>query len=76
VETRVGPDCALYVCDWPNSVIGHYHASYRDPRRDHSNRGIRRITAKDSPLVTKPQFAARNAIPRASRKAALRKSDA
>ncbi len=54
VETRVGPDGALYVCDWLNPVIGHYQASYRDPRRDRSHGRIWRVTAKDRPLVPKP----------------------
>lgn len=51
VETRVGPDGALYVCDWLNPVIGHYQASYRDPRRDRSHGRIWRVTANDRPLV-------------------------
>lgn len=50
VETRVGPDGAIYVCDWLNPVIGHYQASYRDPRRDRSHGRIWRLTAKDRPL--------------------------
>ncbi len=57
VETRVGPDGALYVCDWLNPVIGHYQASYRDPRRDRSHGRIWRVTAKGRPLVQKPNFA-------------------
>ena len=24
LETRVGPDGAIYICDWLNPVIGHY----------------------------------------------------
>ena len=54
VESRVGPDGAIYVCDWLNPVIGHYQASYRDPRRDRSHGRIWRMTAKDRPLVPKP----------------------
>jgi len=61
VETRVGPDGALYVCDWLNPVIGHYQASYRDPRRDRSHGRIWRVTAKDRPLIPKPQLAAKDA---------------
>jgi putative heme-binding domain-containing protein len=51
VETRVGPDGALYVCDWYNPIIGHYQASYREPRRDHDHGRIWRITYKGRPLV-------------------------
>lgn len=61
VETRVGPDGALYVCDWLNPVIGHYQASYRDPRRDRSHGRIWRVTAKGRPLVQKPQLASKDA---------------
>lgn len=49
LETRVGPDGALYVCDWLNSVVGHYQASYRDPKRDLSHGRIWRITANNRP---------------------------
>ena len=54
VESRVGPDGAIYICDWLNPVIGHYQASYRDPRRDHSHGRIWRITAKGRDLVKRP----------------------
>lgn len=54
LETRVGPDGAIYICDWLNPVIGHYQASYRDPRRDLSHGRIWRMTARDRPLVTRP----------------------
>ncbi len=57
VETRVGPDGAIYVCDWLNPIIGHYQASYRDPRRDRSHGRIWRITAKGRALVKNPQLA-------------------
>jgi len=61
IETRVGPDGALYVCDWLNPVIGHYQASYRDPRRDRSHGRIWRVTAKDRPLIQRPKLAGMNA---------------
>jgi putative heme-binding domain-containing protein len=51
LETHVGPDGALYVCDWLNTVIGHYQASYRDPRRDLSHGRIWRVTANGRPLL-------------------------
>jgi putative heme-binding domain-containing protein len=60
LETRVGPDGGLYLCDWFNPIIGHYQASYRDPRRDHSHGRIWRITAKGRPLVKPPVFEAKN----------------
>ncbi|MEY4271638.1 MAG: hypothetical protein RL250_504 [Verrucomicrobiota bacterium] len=54
VESRVGPEGAIYVADWLNPVIGHYQASYRDPRRDQSHGRIWRITAEGRPTVPRP----------------------
>jgi putative heme-binding domain-containing protein len=67
VETRVGPDGAIYVCDWLNPVIGHYQASYRDPRRDRSHGRIWRVTAKGRPLLEKPALGSMNAAERIER---------
>jgi putative heme-binding domain-containing protein len=61
VETRGGPDGAIYVCDWLNPVIGHYQASYRDPRRDLSHGRIWRITANQRPLVPRPALGGKTA---------------
>jgi mono/diheme cytochrome c family protein/glucose/arabinose dehydrogenase len=58
VDVSVGPDGALYACDWFNAVIGHYQASYADPRRDRSHGRIWRITAKGLPTVTQPDLVA------------------
>jgi glucose/arabinose dehydrogenase/mono/diheme cytochrome c family protein len=57
VDVSVGPDGAIYVCDFYNPIIGHYQASYRDPKRDKSHGRIWRITAKNRPLITPPNFA-------------------
>ncbi|HTU24869.1 MAG TPA: PVC-type heme-binding CxxCH protein, partial [Pirellulales bacterium] len=54
LETKTGPDGAIYICDWCNPIIGHYQASYRDPARDHSHGRIWRMTAKNRPLVKRP----------------------
>jgi len=61
VETRVGPDGAIYVCDWLNPIIGHYQASYRDPRRDRSHGRIWRMTATGRPLAQRPALEKMNA---------------
>ena len=58
VDVSVGPDGALYACDWFNAVIGHYQASYADPRRDRSHGRIWRITAKGLPSVKQPDLVA------------------
>lgn len=57
VDVSIGPDGAMYLCDWFNPVIGHYQASYADPRRDRAHGRIWRITAKGRPLVKQPALA-------------------
>ncbi len=51
VDVRFGPDGALYLCDWFNTLIGHYQTSLRDPGRDRTRGRIWRVTAKGRPLV-------------------------
>jgi glucose/arabinose dehydrogenase/mono/diheme cytochrome c family protein len=58
VDVSVGPDGAMYLADWFNPVIGHYQASYADPRRDKTHGRIWRITAKGRPTVKQPNLAA------------------
>ena len=33
--TLIGPDGAVYVADWYNSIINHAQHDFRDPRRAH-----------------------------------------
>ena len=56
VDVKIGPDGAIYIADWYNSIINHAQHDFRDPRRDHSHGRIWRITYKDRPLVKKPQL--------------------
>jgi putative heme-binding domain-containing protein len=63
LEAKVGPDGAIYICDWCNPVIGHYQASYRDPRRDHTHGRVWRVTARGRPTVKPPALAAMDATP-------------
>ena len=56
VDVKIGPDGAVYVADWYNSVINHASHDFRDPRRDHNHGRIWRITHKDRPLVKKPKL--------------------
>lgn len=46
VDVNMGPDGALYLADWFNPIIQHGEVDFRDPRRDHSNGRIWRISAK------------------------------
>jgi len=61
VDVSVGPDGALYVADWFNPIIGHYQASYADPRRDKSHGRIWRITADGRSPVDYPDLSNKNA---------------
>jgi putative membrane-bound dehydrogenase-like protein len=57
VDVSVGPDGALYLADWYNPIIGHYQASYADPRRDKSHGRIWRITSKQHQSIVQPDLA-------------------
>jgi putative heme-binding domain-containing protein len=56
VDVKTGPDGAIYVADWYNSIINHAQHDFRDPRRDHEHGRIWRITHKERPLVEKPEL--------------------
>jgi putative membrane-bound dehydrogenase-like protein len=58
VDVSVGPDGAIYLADWFNPIIGHYQASYADPRRDKTHGRIWRITAKGLAPAKQPRLAA------------------
>ncbi|MEO6150664.1 MAG: PVC-type heme-binding CxxCH protein [Mucilaginibacter sp.] len=46
VDVKMGPDGAIYVADFYNSIIGHYEVPLDDPRRDKVRGRIWRITYK------------------------------
>ncbi len=56
VDIKIGPDGAIYILDWYNPIIGHYQASLRDPQRDKTKGRVWRITAKNRPLLNRPQL--------------------
>lgn len=56
VDVKIGPDGAVYVADWYNSIINHGQHDFRDPRRDHEHGRIWRISATGRPLVEKPRL--------------------
>jgi putative heme-binding domain-containing protein len=59
VDVKLGPDGALYICDWYNPIIGHYQASFRHPDRDKAHGRIWRVTYNGRPLLTPPAVLAR-----------------
>lgn len=52
VDVKIGPDGAVYVAGWYNSIINHAQHDFRD----HDHGRIWRITHKDRPLVKKPKL--------------------
>ncbi|QDU64416.1 HEAT repeat protein [Planctomycetes bacterium Pan216] len=57
IDVKLGPDGALYVCDWYNPIINHGEVDFRDPRRDKTHGRIWRVVRKDRELAPKPDFA-------------------
>src|SRR5947209_6832116 len=53
VAVNVGPDGAIYFCDWQNPIIGHMQHHLRDPNRDHGHGRIYRISYNGR-LLMKP----------------------
>jgi putative heme-binding domain-containing protein len=53
IDAKVGPDGAIYIADWSNPIIQHGEVDFRDPRRDHENGRIWRITYKGRKLAPK-----------------------
>lgn len=56
VDLQLGPDGALYVCDFYNSIIGHYEVDLKHPLRDRERGRIWRIVytgddKKEGPVV-------------------------
>ena len=56
VDVSVGPDGAIYIADWFNPIIGHYQASYADPRRDRTRGRIWRLSAKERARIEQPKL--------------------
>ena len=47
----MGPEGAIYFCDWHKPLIGHMQHHIRDPNRDHEHGRIYRITYEGRPLM-------------------------
>ena len=60
VDLQLGPDGALYICDFYNSIIGHYEVDLLHPKRDRHRGRIWRIVYtgdRSKPAPTPPNFA-------------------
>ncbi len=57
VDVSMGPDGAMYLADWYNPVIGHYQASYADPKRDKHHGRIWRVSSTKLDAVRPPSLA-------------------
>ncbi|GBD35669.1 hypothetical protein HRbin36_00783 [bacterium HR36] len=56
VDVKIGPDGAIYIADFFQEIIGHMQYEFRDPRRDHLNGRIWRITQKGRKPLPRPQL--------------------
>jgi glucose/arabinose dehydrogenase/azurin len=56
VAVNVGPDGAIYFCDWHKPLIGHMQHHLRDPNRDQDHGRIYRITYEGRPLLKQPKI--------------------
>jgi glucose/arabinose dehydrogenase/azurin len=56
VAVSVGPDGAVYFCDWQNPIIGHMQHHLRDPNRDHDHGRVYRITYGGRDLLKQPRI--------------------
>lgn len=53
----IGPEGAIYFCDWSNAIIGHLQHHLRDPNRDHQHGRIYRITYPSRPFLPRVKIA-------------------
>ena len=56
VAVSIGPDGAIYFCDWQNPIIGHMQHHLRDPNRDHDHGRVYRVTYEGRPLMKPPRI--------------------
>jgi len=56
VDIKMGPDGAIYICDWYNPIINHGEVDFRDPRRDHAHGRIWRLTTKGRAPLPRPSL--------------------
>ena len=54
VDVKMGPDGALYIADWFDTIAEHETVNFRDGHRDSKHGRIWRLTYKERPLVERP----------------------
>ncbi len=57
VDSKIGPDGALYVVDWYNPIIAHGEVDFHHPSRDRLHGRIWKLTKKGQPLLEDIYFA-------------------
>jgi putative heme-binding domain-containing protein len=57
VDVKMGPDGAIYICDWYNLIIDHGEVDFHHPLRDKRHGRIWRLSVKGAPLVEPPKLA-------------------
>ncbi len=56
VDIRIGPDGAIYIADFYNTIICHQDDYFRDPTRDLHHGRIWRLSVKGRPPAPKPRI--------------------
>ena len=58
-DLELGPDGAIYFCDWQNPIIGHMQHNLRDPSRDRVHGRVYRVVMADRPTAKPVPIAGR-----------------
>ena len=59
-DLELGPDGAIYFCDWQNPIIGHMQHNLRDPSRDRVHGRVYRVVMADRPTAKPVPIAGRS----------------
>lgn len=62
VDLEIGPDGAIWFCDWQNPLIGHMQHNLRDPNRDQEHGRVYRVVHDGRPLSQPPAIAGTETI--------------
>lgn len=54
VDSKIGPDGALYIVDWYNPIIDHGEVDFHHPIRDKTHGRVWRLTNKNKPVLPFP----------------------